>query len=60
MDKPVMAGVIEILATLPSSPFSTSCRIYENKPHISKKARALKTMRKTEVRIIRLKSMCLD
>ena len=55
-----MAGVIEILATLPTSPFSTSCRIYKNKPHISKKARALKTMRKTEVRIIRLKSMCLD
>ena len=42
MDKPVMAGVIEILATLPTSPFSTSCRIYEKQTTHFKKSPCFK------------------
>ena len=51
-----MAGVIEILATLPTSPFSTSCRIYKKKPHVV----CFENNEETEVGIKQLKSMCLD
>ena len=37
-----MAGVIEILATLPTSPFSTSCRIYEKQTTHFKKSPCFK------------------
>ena len=60
MDKPVMAGVIEILATLPTSPLSTSCRIHKKQTTHFKKCPCFKNNEETEVRIKRLKSMGLD